>query len=565
MSDGRAGPFVPTPLARGRHGAVVAPHHLATEAGLSVLRAGGHAVDAAIATNAVLAVVMSSSCGVGGDAFWLVWDAATRRQESLNGSGRAPAGADAGALRARGLRTLPLRGPLSVAVPGAVRSWGDAHRRFGRLSRDEILGPAIELARNGYPAWPGFIEAVERTWPLVARDLGPDAPFEAHYRAAGRAWRLGELVRYPALASTLERLALDGFDAFYDGDLGERQARFLAAAGGPHAAADFRDHASTWGEPISTTYRGVTVTTHPPNSSGIVALELLNILEAGGPAPDGLFGPDADGHGTAVADPAWIHRAIEASKLAMADRDAFLTDPEFREIPTARLLDKGYASELAARIDPRRVSTPGAATNPPGGGTVYLAAVDAEGNAVSLIESNYMGFGSGLVDPETGIHYQNRGSYFSLEAGHPNVLEPRKRTLHTLLPGMLFRGEAPDRPWVVAGSMGGDAQPQVHAQLVSALVDGGLDIREAVAAPRWFVEPERHFAPPTTLRVEPRFPAGVLEQLAAMGHDVQRTLPFDSGLGHEHAIELVNGGPSEEGGSVAATTDARSAGLPAVW
>ena len=563
MSDAGAAPHVPVPLARGRRGAVVAPHHLATEAGLAILRAGGHAVDAAIATNAVLATVMPSACGIGGDAFWLIWDAAAREQVALNGSGRAPAGADAARLRARGLTTLPIRGALSVTIPGAVRSWGDAHARFGRLSRAAILGPAIELARGGFPAWDGFVDAVEEALPIVAAALGSGAPFSRHFRARGRPWRPGELVRLPALAATLERLADEGFDAFYDGDLGERQARFLAASGGPHAASDFREHTSSWTEPISTTYRGVRVTTHPPNSSGIVALELLNILEASGAPPASAYGTDADGHGRAVADADWIHRAIEAAKLAMADRDAHLTDPELHEIPVARLLDKGHAAELAARIDPDRASTPGPSSNPPGGGTIYLAVVDGEGNAVSLIESNYLGFGSSLVDPETGIHYHNRGSYFSLEPGHPNVLAPRKRTLHTLLPGMLFR--EPGRPWVIAGSMGGDAQPQIHAQLVGDLVDGRMDIRAAVAAPRWYVEPERHFAPPTTVHAEPRFPSGVLEALAAKGHDVRVTAPFDGRLGHQHAIELVDGGPSADDGSVAATTDPRSAGLPAAW
>jgi gamma-glutamyltranspeptidase/glutathione hydrolase len=563
VSDTGAAPHVPVPLARGRHGAVVAPHHLATAAGLAILRAGGHAVDAAIATNAVLATVMPSACGIGGDAFWLIWDAATRRQLALNGSGRAPVAADARGLRAQGLETLPLRGALTVTVPGAVRSWGDAHTRFGRLSRAAVLGPAIELARAGFPAWDGFIDAVERVAPIVVEALGSRAPFAGHFRPHGRPWQPGELVRLPALATTLERLATEGFDAFYDGDLGERQARFLGAAGGPHAASDFAGHTSTWTEPISTTYRGVRVTTHPPNSSGIVALELLNILEAGGSPAAGAFAADAGGQGRAVAEVRWIHHAIEAAKLAMADRDAHLTDPEFRPIPVARLLDKGYAAELAARIDPDRASAPAPATNPPGGGTIYLAVVDAEGNAVSLIESNYLDFGSGLVDPETGIHYQNRGSYFSLDPRHANVLEARKRTLHTLLPGMLFRD--PDRPWVVAGSMGGDAQPQVHAQLVGDLVDGRLDVRSAVAAPRWYVAPERHFAPPTVVRAEPRFPPGILEALAAMGHNVRRTAPFDADLGHEHAIELVAGGPCADGGSVAAATDPRSAGLPAVW
>jgi gamma-glutamyltranspeptidase / glutathione hydrolase len=268
-------PWVPVPLARGARGAVVAPHHLATEAGLSVLRAGGTAVDAAIATNAALGVVMPSGCGIGGDAFWLTWDAASGRQAALNGSGRAGSHADAGWLRATGLTELPRRGPLTITVPGAVRSWGDAHASAGRLSRDAILAPAIELARNGFPAWDGFIDSVERTAPIVADDLGPDAGFFTVFRPHGRPWRPGEIVRLPALASTLETLARDGFDAFYDGDLGERQARALSDVGALVTAADLRAHTSTSADPIGIDYRGVRVTTHPPNSSGVVALELL--------------------------------------------------------------------------------------------------------------------------------------------------------------------------------------------------------------------------------------------------------------------------------------------------
>jgi gamma-glutamyltranspeptidase/glutathione hydrolase len=556
VQDGR--PWAPVPLARGTHGAVVAPHHLATAAGLSVLRAGGSAVDAAIATNAALGVVLPSGCGIGGDAFWLIWDAAAGRQSALNGSGRAPAGADASALRDQGLTALPHRGPLAVTVPGAVRSWGDAHAAHGRLSREAILGPAIELARDGFPAWTGFVEAVEVTAPLVRGAIGPDAGFFPVYRPHGRPWRPGERVRLPALAATLQILADEGFDAFYEGDLGERQARGLATAGSTIDHADLRDHTSTWGEPIAIDYRGVRVTTHPPNSSGVVALELLNILgrfEA--PSPE-AFGPDG------VTDPAWIHIGIEAAKLAMADRDRYLTDPVFRDVPVELLTDPAHAAKLASLIDPHRAALPQASTNPLGGGTIFLATVDAEGNAVSLIESNYMGFGSGVVDPDTGIHYQNRGSYFSLDPDHPNVLEPGKRTLHTLLPGMLFRDDRPG-PWVVAGSMGGDAQPQVHAQLVSALVDGHLDVRTAVTAPRWYVAPPDHFEPAVEVHLEPRHVPGIAETLAALGHPLAPTAPFDSGLGHEHAIELVDGGPGDPDGSVAAATDPRSAGLPAVY
>jgi gamma-glutamyltranspeptidase len=556
-ADERERPSVPQRLARGTHGAVVAPHHLATAAGLGVLRGGGTAVDAAIATNAVLAVVMPQHCGVGGDAFWLIWDGAAGRQVALNGSGRAAAAADPARMRADGHERVPFRGPLSITVPGAVRSWGDAHARYGRLTRDAILAPAIELARDGFAASEEYADAVESIAPICRELLGPDAGFDAVFRPHGRAWHPGERVRQPALAATLESLIRDGFDAFYDGDLGERQGTALAAAGSPITADDLRAHTSTWSEPIDIDYRGVRVTTHPPNSSGVVALEILGIL-ARFDAPDrAQFGSDG------VRDARWIHVGIEAAKLAMADRDAFVTDPEARNVP-ADLLAPARLERLAASIDADRAARPVPATNPPGGDTIFLATVDADGNAVSLIESNWAGFGSAVVDPATGIHYHNRGSFFSLDPHHANVLAPRKRTLHTLLPGMLFRDGQPG-PWIVVGSMGGDAQPQIHAQFVSSVVDGGLDVGTAIAAPRWFVEPRDILTPPTDVHLESRHRAGIADSLRDLGHDLVPAGAFDSNLGHEHAIELVRGGPPSPDGSVIATTDPRSEGLPAVW
>jgi gamma-glutamyltranspeptidase len=545
-------------LVRGLRGAVVAPHHLATTAGLSILRAGGSAVDAAIATNAVLAVVQPHSCGIGGDAFWLIWDEAAGRQDALNGSGRSASGIDAAALRARGHDRVPFRGPLSITVPGAVRSWGDAHARYGRLTRDAILAPAIEIARDGVAASAPFIDAVEQLAPVARAMGGPGDGFATVLRPNGRPWRPGERVRSPALAGTLETLARDGFDAFYDGEVGERQAAALAAAGSPISADDLRAQRSTWGEPIGLDYRGIRVTTHPPNSSGIVALTLLGILGRLPPPDRDAFGE----HG--VRDARWIHLGLEAAKLAMADRDAHLTDPDARDIPVEALLDPARLAALAALIDPDHAARPVPATNPPGGDTVFLATVDAAGNAVSLIESNWAGFGSAVVDAATGIHYQNRGSFFSLDADHPNVLAPSKRTLHTLLPGMLFRDGQPG-PWIVVGSMGGDVQPQIHAQFVSAVVDGGLDIGTAVAAPRWSVEPRELLAPPIDVYLEPRHEPGIADALRALGHDLHPTAAYDDGLGHEHAIELVDGGPARPEGSLAATTDPRSEGLPAAW
>jgi gamma-glutamyltranspeptidase/glutathione hydrolase len=556
MTDGR--PWVPVVTARGTHGAVVAPHHLASAAGLAILRAGGSAVDAAIATNAVLGVVMPQSCGLGGDAFWLIWDAATGTQLALNGSGRAASRVDAAALRASSGGAIPMRGPAAITVPGAVRSWGDAHERFGRLAPDSLLAPAIELARDGVPVSARFARAVEVAAPVIVSALGPDAAVLEVMRPEGRPWRPGERLRQPALAGTLERLAMDGFASLYEGDLAGRQADGLAGAGCLVRADDLAAHDSTWTDPIAIDYRGVRVTTHPPNSSGVVALEILSILGRFDPPERAAFGPDG------VTDPGWIHLGIEAAKLAYADRDANLTDPVARDVPVDRLLDPAYAEELATRIDRARAARPLAVTNPPGGGTVYLAAVDHGGFAVSLIQSLYSNFGSGVLDPATGILYQNRGSYFSLDPEHPNVLQPGKRTLHTLLPGMLFRDDVAS-PWVIAGAAGGDAQPQIHAQLVSALVDGGVDIGTAVAAPRWFVEPAHHFDPPVEVRIEPRMALGVATALESLGHPVTAVEPFDSLLGNEHAIELVRGGPASRGGSLAATTDPRSDGLPAVW
>lgn len=555
MVDGDPGPLlVPAPLARGARGAVVAPHHLATATGLTILADGGTAVDAAIAANAALGVVAPNHCGLGGDAFWLVWDEARGEQAALNGSGRAPSGADAEAMRRLGWRRIPLRGPWGITVPGAVRSWADAHRRWGRLSVDRLLAPAIELAGSGFPAWPILRDAVERTAAGLESDPWA-AGFNRIYRPHGRPWRAGELVRLPALAATLERLAREGLDAFYEGPLGDRQAAFLRDAGAPFAAADLATHASTWGAPIESSYRGVRVTTHPPNSAGFVALEILNVLAA-------LGSPSAAFTANGWLDDGWIHLGIEAAKRAFADRDAHLADPDRHPAPLERLLGPEHAAAVAATIDPRRAdpAPPPAVTLV--GGTAYLATVDAEGNAVSLIQSNAAGFGSGVVDPETGIHYQNRGASFLLDPAHPNALAPGARTAHSLMPAMLFRnGER--RPWIVAGSMGGDLQPQINVQLVSALVDGGADLALAVGATRWAVEPAGPIAPPVDVSVEARMPAGVVEGLEGRGHAVRRVAAFDGAMGHAHAIELVDGGPAA-GGTLAAATDPRSAGLPAV-
>ena len=553
--------LVPSTPAFGRRGAVVSPQRLASEAGLGILRAGGSAVDAAIATNAALAVVASHSCGLGGDAFWLIW--ADGRQSALNGSGRSGAAATIEAARSavRG-RRLPLHGPWTVTVPGAVRSWGDAHTRHGRLAWATLLEPAIELA-EGFPATPGWISAVERGVALH----GPGSDWARVFRARGRAWRQGETVVISGLAGTLRRLAAEGPDTAYEGRLARRTARYLAARGAPVSAADLAAHRSEWGESLVTTYRGLQATSHPPNSSGVLALELLGVLACFEPPPRSAFGS------LGVRDASWVHVALEAARRVFADRDHWLTDPAWMAPEAlATMVSPAHAAELAATIDPDAVAVPRALRAPRGGGTVYLATADRWGSAVSLIESNYAGFGSGLADPQTGIAFQNRGAFFSLEPRHPNALAPGKRTMHTLTPGMLMRD---GRPWLVHGSMGGEIQPQVFAQFVSAVVDGGLDIASAVAMPRWAADVVRHHGPPSVTALEGRFDPQVAAGLEARGHRVSWRADFDSSLGHQHALELSwrgqpsrrgPGGPEDEPlEAIAATTDPRSEGGPSVW
>jgi gamma-glutamyltranspeptidase/glutathione hydrolase len=542
VTEHRQPALVPARVVRGRRGAVASPHALATQAGLGALAAGGSAVDAAIAVNAALSVVCAYMCGLGGDAFWLIWDGA--RLQGLNGSGRSGAAATIENARAAGLDEIPVRGAWTVTVPGAIRSWGDAHARFGRLRWPDLLAPAIELAR-GFPATDAWSGAVES----AVRAFGTDGDWARAFRAHDRAWRPGEIVRLPALATTLERIAAEGPDTAYEGHLGRRSAEYLGERGSPLRPDDFAAHQSDWTEPIRAEYRGAVAHSHRPNSSGPIALLTLNVLRRFDPPERLAWG------GRGWSDARWIHLGLEASRLALAERDAELTDEGAMEASALdRLLGDELADELASRIDPDRAAAPAPAAGRAGGGTIYLATADAGGACVSLIESNYAGFGSGLVDPATGIGFQNRGAFFRLDPRHRNALAPRKRTMHTLTPGMLFRD---GRPWIVHGAMGGEIQPQVFAQLVSAVVDGDADVATAVSAPRWGAVMPGHYEPPSLSVVEPRFDGAVVSALRERGQPVKLARPFDSGMGHEHAIELVNEGTET---TFAAAADPRSEG-----
>jgi gamma-glutamyltranspeptidase len=518
-----------------------------------MLRRGGSAVDAAIATNAALSVVASYMCGLGGDAFWLIWDVGAGQALALNGSGRSARAATIARARAAGLSEMPVRGPWTVTVPGAVDSWHEAHARFGRLAWSDLLAPAVELA-DGFPASAAWVAIVER----AATVYGERSDWARTFRPAGRAWRIGQRVPLPALAATLRTLAAQGSAAAYSGQLARRAAEYLGAAGSPLSAADFATHRCDWGVPIATTYRGVTSLSHPPNSCGPIALETLNILDRFEPPATAAF----DGRG--VNDARWVHLGLEASRLALADRDALLTDADAM-VPGAleALLSAEHAADLAGHLDPDHILDPVATSLPRSGGTIALATADRWGGLVSLIESNYSGFGSGLVDPETGIAYQNRGSFFRLDPAHANSLSPAKRTVHTLTPGMLLRDGL---PWIAHASMGGEIQPQVFAQFVSAVVDGNLDVGTAVAAPRWVTRIRQHLGTPSLSVLESRYHAAVAQGLRDRGHEVEVVAAWSPEVGHEHAVEIVRKSANAvEDLTYAAAADPRSEGSPAAW
>jgi gamma-glutamyltranspeptidase/glutathione hydrolase len=470
---------------------VAAPHPLATAAGVDALRAGGSAVDAAVAANAMLAVVYCNACGLGGDAFALVWEPGDARLHGFNGSGRSPAALSIEAVRAAGHSSMPARGPLPINVPGAVDAWARLLERFGRRSLADAVAPAARTADEGYALTGINVRSIAAGLPTF------DAAARAVFERAGGA---GDTFRQPLLAATLRAIADGGRDAYYGGPIGEEIARAVRAAGGVMTAEDIAGHHGDWVDPISTVYHGWEVATIPPNSQGITALMALDVL-------DRLDWP-AERR---------LHAQIEAVKVAWSERDRCVTDPDRGLADPSVLLSSAHADWLASRLSPDAAQR-FVPTNPPGGGTVYLCAADADGMMVSLIESNYMGFGSGIMGGSTGIMLQNRGAYFSLDPAHPNALAPGARTLHTLMPGMLLRD---GRAEVALGAMGGDGQPQTMVQLVTGLVDDGLAPQALVDRPRWVVATEAAGAPlgPVSLESD-GWSETDADALRRLGHEV---------------------------------------------
>lgn len=520
----------PARTAKGSRSPVMAPHGmvagsqpLAVQVGVDILKAGGNAIDAAVAVNAMLGLVEPHMNGVGGDLFALVWHADSEQLYALNGTGRAPASLNAGVYHEQGLDRVPGSGPLSWTVPGAVDGWEQLIDRFGSMELAQILAPAIGYAREGFPV----SEIIAGQWQAEAERLAEWPGSASTYLPDGRAPVAGQLFRNPDLATVYESIARDGRDAFYQGAIAGRIADYSAEVGGHITREDLRAHTSTWVDPVSSTYRGYEVWQLPPNSHGITALMMLNILEG--------YDLPALGHNSADT----LHRMIEAKKLAFADRTRFVADPEFNALPIHGLISKPYGDRRRALIDVQRAATAVDPGNPEAmesavgsgaastqteprvdlleqGDTVYLTVVDRHGNAVSLIQSIFSAFGSKVVPPGLGFALQNRATGFSLEPGHPNFLEPNKRSLHTNMPGMVTRE---GRPWLVYGVMGGNMQPQGHAQVLANLIDFGMNVQEAGDAARF-----RHIGGADGGRVllESGVTDEVFEALRRLGHDVRR-------------------------------------------
>ncbi|HEX7060628.1 MAG TPA: gamma-glutamyltransferase [Woeseiaceae bacterium] len=483
---------------------------LATQVALDILKAGGSAVDAAIAANAALGLMEPTGCGIGGDLFAIVWDAAKRELSGLNASGRSPHALGLDVFRERGLAQVPELGPLSVSVPGAVDGWFELHARHGRLSMAEVLAPAIGYARGGFPV----SEVIAWHWRRNAPARMEYPGFAQTFLPGGRPPAKGDIFRNPRLADTYQRIAAGGRDTFYTGDIARVIDAYMTEQGGLLRYEDLASHRSEWVAPVSTTYRGVELFELPPNTQGIAALEMLNILEG------------FDLAATGFATPEYVHAFVEAKKLAYEDRARHFADPEFHAAPLELLLSKDYAAARRRLIDPDRAATAYSADDPrlERGDTICLSVADPAGNMVSLIQSNYGGMGSGMTPGDLGFGLQNRGALFSLEPGHPNVVEGGKRPFHTIIPAFAMRdGE----PYMAFGLMGASMQPQGHVQILVNMLDFGMNLQEAGDAPRI-----RHTgsSQPTggvmqdggRLHLESGFSEQTRRALARMGHNVTR-------------------------------------------
>jgi len=494
-----------------KYGIVATSYVQASQAGAEILRQGGSAVDAAIAANAVLGVEEPMMNGMGGDLFAIYWNAKTGKLYGLNSSGWAPQGLTLERMKARDLTRMPLRGIDSVTVPGAVAGWNALHARFGKLPWKAMFQPAIFYAQQGYPV----PELVHEFWQAAPDIFANDEEGRRVYLPNGKAPAVGQVFSNPDLAKALELVAQHGVDAFYKGEIADAILSTSKALGGTMTADDLAEFSPQWVDPISIDYRGWTVYELPPNGQGMAALEMLNIMQTFPASPDGPL---------SVTE---LHKKIEAMKLAYADLYRYNGDPRFAKIPVKGLLSKEYAEERARLIDPNHANCRVQYGTPPGD-TTYLTAVDGEGNIVSLIQSNYELFGSGVVVHGMGFALQDRGALFSLDPASPNVLAPRKRPFHTIIPAFMERGDE----HIGFGIMGGANQPLAHAQFVSNVADYNMNIQQALENARFTV----NHAGGCHITIESRVPPEILQRLSAMGHIFQVEEEYSTMMGRGNAV-----------------------------
>jgi gamma-glutamyltranspeptidase/glutathione hydrolase len=494
-------------------GIVATSHYLASQAGAQVLAHGGSAMDAAIAANAVLGVTEPMMNGIGGDLFLLYWDAKAGKLYGLNASGWAPRKLTIEFLAQHGITAMPHDGIQSVTVPGAVDGWSQAHKRFGRLPWKELFMPAIYYAEHGY----AVPEIIQDYWIDEETKLRKTEEATRVFLPGGKVPELGARFTNPDVGRALKLIAEKGRDAFYKGEIAQAIVSSSTALGGTMELQDLADFSAEWVEPISIDYRGWKVYELPPNVQGMAALEMLNIMEK--------FQPDKDGPRGVVE----LHKKIEAMKLAYADLYRYNADQRSAKVPVMGLLDKAYAAERAAKIDPDKANCNPGAGHPAASDTTYLAAVDKDGNIASLIQSNYSGFGSGVVVKGMGFALQNRGALFSLDASHPNALQPRKRPFHTIIPAFMERGDV----HIGFGIMGGANQPLAHAQFVSNFVDYGMNIQGALEAPRFTVTSDQVSC---DILIESRVAPDVIQALRKKGHNLIVRGEYTALMGRGQAV-----------------------------
>jgi len=489
-----------------KHGMAATSQPLATQIALDILKKGGNAIDAAIAANAALGLMEPTGNGIGGDLFAIIWDAKTQKLYGLNASGRSPKSLTLEYFKQNGYSKIPSHGPLSVSVPGCVDGWFEMHKRFGSMKMTDILKPAIDYAREGFPV----SELIAYYWNSNSKALKDFPGFKEIYMPNGKAPQKGEIFKNPYLANTLEKIAIGGRDVFYKGEIAKKIDEYMKSQGGFLSYEDLASHTSEWIEPVSTNYRGYDVWELPPNGQGIAALQILNILEQ--------YDIASMGFGSAE----YLHVLIEAKKLAFEDRAKYYADPAFANVPVEQLISKEYALKRKELINQNRAArsfTPGEIEQ---GNTIYMTVADQYGNMVSLIQSNYRGMGSGMTPESLGFVIQDRGEMFTLEEGHANCFAPGKRPFHTIIPAFITKDS---KPFMSFGVMGGAMQPQGHVQIVLNMIDFGMNLQEAGDAPRM-----QHLgsSEPTgekmtdggTLVLESGFDYEVIRELMKKGHKI---------------------------------------------